>query len=72
MKKSFKPEFLNRIDDILIFQPISEEDQIEIVEIMIKNLLSRLSEHNILIELSEAAKSWVAKDGFDPEYGARP
>ena len=72
LKKSFRPEFLNRIDDILIFQPLSEEDQREIVEIMINGLSSRLSEHNIVIELSDAAKSWMAKDGFDPEYGARP
>ena len=72
LKKSFRPEFLNRIDDILIFQPLSEEDQREIVEIMINGLSSRLSEHNIVVELSNAAKSWMAKDGFDPEYGARP
>ncbi len=72
LKKSFRPEFLNRIDDILIFQPISEEDQREIVEIMINGLLGRLSEHNIQVELSDAAKFWIARDGFDPEYGARP
>ena len=72
LKKSFRPEFLNRIDDILIFQPISEQDQKEIVEIMINGLLSKLSEHNIVLELSDAAKSWIAKDGFDPEYGVRP
>jgi len=72
LKKSFRPEFLNRIDDILIFQPISEDDQREIVEIMIKGLLGKLSEHNIQVELSDEAKSWIAKDGFDPEYGARP
>ena len=72
LKKSFRPEFLNRIDDILIFQPISEQDQREIVEIMINGLLSKLSEHNIVLELSDGAKSWIAKDGFDPEYGARP
>ena len=63
---------MNRIDDILIFQPISEDDQREIVEIMIKGLLGKLSEHNIQVELSDEAKSWIAKDGFDPEYGARP
>ena len=72
LKKSFRPEFLNRIDDILIFQPISEQDQGEIVEIMLNGLLSKLSEHNIVLELSDGAKSWIAKDGFDPEYGARP
>ena len=72
LKKSFRPEFLNRIDDILIFQPISEQDQREIVEIMLNGLLSKLSEHNIVLELSDGAKSWIAKDGFDPEYGATP
>ena len=72
LKKSFRPEFLNRIDDILIFQPISEQDQREIVEIMLNGLLSKLSEHNIVLELSDGAKSWIAKDGFDPEYCARP
>ena len=72
LKKSFRPEFLNRVDDILIFQPISEQDQREIVEIMLNGLLSKLSEHNIVLELSDGAKSWIAKDGFDPEYGARP
>ncbi len=72
LKKSFKPEFLNRIDDILIFQSISEEDQREIVEIMIGKLQDKLVEQDIVIELSEEAKSWIAADGFDREYGARP
>ncbi len=72
LKKSFKPEFLNRIDDILIFQSISEEDQREIVEIMIGKLQGKLVEQDIVIELSEEAKSWIAADGFDREYGARP
>ena len=72
LKKSFRPEFLNRIDDILIFQSISKEDQREIVEIMIGNLQGKLVEQGIVIELSEEAKSWIAADGFDREYGARP
>jgi len=72
LKKSFRPEFLNRVDEILIFQPISEEDQRQIVDIMIENLRKKLVEHDIDLELSEAAKSWVASDGFDREYGARP
>ena len=72
LKKSFRPEFLNRVDEILIFQPISEEDQRQIVDIMIENLRKKLVEHDIDLELSEAAKSWIASDGFDREYGARP
>ena len=72
LKKSFRPEFLNRVDEILIFQPISEEDQLQIVDIMIESLRGKLVEHGIDLELSEAAKSWITSDGFDREYGARP
>ena len=69
---SFKPEFLNRIDEILIFNSLSRENIGKIVDIQIQQLQSRLSERKISIELDESAKSWLLIHGFDPAFGARP
>jgi ATP-dependent Clp protease ATP-binding subunit ClpC len=72
VRKTFRPEFLNRLDDIIVFHELTEEQIRQIVDIMIKDLGSRLSERKLTIELTEAAKSWLSKEGFDPIYGARP
>ena len=69
---SFKPEFLNRIDEILIFNSLSRENIGKIVDIQIQQLQSRLTERKISIELDESAKSWLLIHGFDPAFGARP
>ncbi|HOT31493.1 MAG TPA: ATP-dependent Clp protease ATP-binding subunit [Petrotogaceae bacterium] len=72
LKRYFKPEFLNRIDSIVFFRPLNLMNVKSIVDIMIRNLEKLLQEKNIKIEMSEDAKLEVAKNGFDPLYGARP
>jgi ATP-dependent Clp protease ATP-binding subunit ClpC len=72
VRKAFRPEFLNRIDEIVVFHELTEEQLRSIVDLMIKELESRLAERKLAIEVTEVAKSWLAKEGFDPVYGARP
>ncbi len=72
MKKAFKPEFLNRVDDIIVFQPLTRQDLHKIVEIELAEVQSRLKEQEVGIELSPAAKEFLIDKGFDPIYGARP
>ncbi len=72
VRKRFLPEFLNRLDDIIVFHELSEEQLKGIVELMLKDLQKRLSEHKVTIELTEKAKAWLAKEGYDPVFGARP
>ncbi len=72
LRKAFRPEFLNRIDETVIFHPLSEDDIKQIVVLMIKDLEHRLEEHKITINVSDAARTWLAKDGYNPLYGARP
>ncbi|WP_414042126.1 ATP-dependent Clp protease ATP-binding subunit [Macrococcus animalis] len=72
LKKQFRPEFLNRIDDIIVFHKLEKEQLKEIVTFMVNGLTKRLKEQDIFITLTEAAKEKVADDGYDPEYGARP
>jgi ATP-dependent Clp protease ATP-binding subunit ClpC len=72
ISKIFRPEFLNRLDDIIVFHELTEEQLRQIVEMMVKDLQKRLAERKLTLEITEAAKSWLAKVGFDPVYGARP
>jgi ATP-dependent Clp protease ATP-binding subunit ClpC len=72
VKKTFRPEFINRIDEIIVFRELTEEQLRSIVDLMVKDLKKRLSERKLGVELSESAKSWLAKEGYDPVYGARP
>jgi len=72
LKGAFRPEFLNRIDEIIMFSPLSIEEMEQIVDLQMKEVLERLSEHNIIVELTEAARSWLANEGYDPAFGARP
>ena len=72
LRSSFRPEFLNRIDDVVIFQPLGLEDIEHIVDIQLKDVRSRLANERMTLELSEAAKQSLALDGLDPVYGARP
>jgi len=72
LKKNFRPEFLNRIDEIIVFHPLEEEHLKQIVGLMIDNLAERLKQNSIEIEVSDEAKALLAKKGFDPVYGARP
>jgi ATP-dependent Clp protease ATP-binding subunit ClpC len=72
LKRAFRPEFLNRIDEIIVFHSLEKEHLKEIVTLMSDQLTKRLKEQDIHIELSAAAKEKIADEGFDPEYGARP
>ncbi len=72
LKLHFRPEFLNRVDDKIIFHALTREDLKKIVDIQIRNLKKRLKEHNFDIELTDRVKSWLAEVGYDPNYGARP
>jgi ATP-dependent Clp protease ATP-binding subunit ClpB len=72
VKSHFKPEFLNRIDELIIFHSLGLEQIKAIVEIQVKKLEQRLLERQIKLKMTEKAKEWLAKEGFDPAYGARP
>jgi len=72
VKKTFRPEFINRIDEIIVFHELTEEQLRSIVDLMVGDLKRRLGERKLGIELTEGAKSWLAKEGYDPIYGARP
>ncbi|MGG4459497.1 ATP-dependent Clp protease ATP-binding subunit [Brevibacillus porteri] len=72
LKKSFRPEFLNRIDEVIVFHSLEQEHIEQIVSLMTEDLRKRLKEQDIDFQLSEEAKKVLAKEGFDPAYGARP
>jgi ATP-dependent Clp protease ATP-binding subunit ClpB len=72
MRETFRPEFLNRIDEIIEFHPLTREQLSEIVELQLVRIRDRLAARGISIELSEAAKEYLADAGWDPTYGARP
>ena len=72
LKKHFRPEFINRIDDIVVFSPLTESQIGQIIELSLKSLSARLAERDMRITLSEDAKSYIARESYDPHYGARP
>lgn len=72
MKRRFKPEFLNRVDDIIMFKALDKEEIKKIIDIFIKSLANRLKEKDIDIEVTDAAKEIMVREGYDPVYGARP
>ena len=72
LKKHFRPEFLNRVDDVIIFQSLDEEELARIVEIQIGRLEKRLAQQNLTLDVDAAAKKLLAKEGYDPQFGARP
>jgi ATP-dependent Clp protease ATP-binding subunit ClpB len=72
MRETFRPEFLNRIDEIVVFEPLTREQIAEIVELQLKRLRARLAERGLSLELTDAAKEHLAEAGWDPTYGARP
>ena len=72
LKGAFRPEFLNRIDEIVMFSPLNIEEMEQIVDLQMQDVMGRLKEHNVTVELSKDARSWLAKEGYDPDFGARP
>ena len=72
VRQTFKPEFLNRLDEVVIFDPLSTEDLTQIVDLQVHALANRLRDRRITLDVTEAAKEWLALTGYDPNYGARP
>jgi ATP-dependent Clp protease ATP-binding subunit ClpB len=72
LRQTFKPEFLNRVDDIIIFRPLGIEQIGSIVELQLTRLRKLLADRNLTLEVSEAAKKHLAEEGYDPAFGARP
>ncbi len=72
LKSTFRPEFLNRIDEIIMFSPLTTEQMLEIVDLQMKEVRSRLEEHGLKVELTQEAREWLAGVGYDPSFGARP
>ena len=72
LKSTFRPEFLNRIDDIIIFSPLSIDEMYKIVDLQLVEIRERLIEHGLTIKLSRKARKWLAEEGYDPSFGARP
>ena len=72
MRHHFRPEFLNRVDEMIVFHALGEEHLKQIVEIQLERLRARLAERHITLTLTDAARSNLVRTGFDPHYGARP
>src|ERR687898_815155 len=72
LDRSFRPEFINRVDEIIVFEPLTREDVLEIVGIMLRRLNKHLESQRISVEVTDAAKEFLADEGYDPKFGARP
>ena len=72
VKRAFKPEFINRLDDVLIFEPLSSDQLKSIVSIQVGALAERLAARRLILDVTDDAQSWLAEHGYDPAYGARP
>ncbi|NOZ29821.1 MAG: AAA domain-containing protein [Chloroflexi bacterium] len=72
LKRTFRPEFLNRVDEVIIFNTLTVEDVKKIVDLQMREISERLEEQGVTLELTDEARSWLASVGFDPQFGARP
>jgi ATP-dependent Clp protease ATP-binding subunit ClpB len=72
LRDHFRPEFLNRIDDVVLFKPLSLEEITEIVDLLLAGLNKRLEDRKVSVVFTSAAKKWIGEKGYDPTYGARP
>jgi ATP-dependent Clp protease ATP-binding subunit ClpB len=72
LKRHFRPEFLNRVDDVIIFQSLDEEELSRIVDIQLEKLKNRLAQQQLTLDVDSAAKKLLASEGYDPQFGARP
>ena len=72
LREFFRPEFLNRVDEVIIFEPLTEKELEQIVDLMVNEVRNRLSDRHVALELTEAAKAKLVKEGYDPVFGARP
>jgi ATP-dependent Clp protease ATP-binding subunit ClpB len=72
VRQHFRPEFLNRLDDIVVFEPLQPEELLAIVDVQIEQVKKLLAQRNLSIVVTQPAKEWLGKQGYDPVYGARP
>jgi ATP-dependent Clp protease ATP-binding subunit ClpA len=72
LRQTFRPEFLNRIDEIIVFHSLTDEDLARIVDLLVADLARRLEAHDLVLELTPAAKAIIGREGHDPQFGARP
>ncbi|MCW5556744.1 MAG: ATP-dependent chaperone ClpB [Verrucomicrobiae bacterium] len=72
LRRHFRPEFLNRVDDVIIFHSLDEEELARIVEIQLRSVIARLAQQQLTLEVSDRAKALIAREGYDPQFGARP
>ena len=72
LKQSFRPEFLNRIDDIVFYKPLSQDEIFRITDLLLEQIRARLKERRLDVQLTDRAKKYIAETGYDPQYGARP
>ncbi len=72
LKATFRPEFLNRVDEIITFKPLALVDVVRIVDLQMKEIQKQLSEYGLTVQLTDASRQWLAREGFDPAFGARP
>ena len=71
-KRLFRPEFLNRLDDIIVFRPLSKDDLIQILDLEVEKVVERIRRKNLKLNLDSKAKDFLVEKGYDPQYGARP
>jgi ATP-dependent Clp protease ATP-binding subunit ClpC len=72
LKRAFRPEFLNRVDDTIVFHPLTREEIFQIVDLMLRNVNKQLATQGLSLQVNEAVKDLLAREGYDPNYGARP
>jgi len=72
VRASFKPEFLNRLDEVVVFDALTSSELAHIVDLQVRELATRLVDRRVTLEVSDAAREWLAITGYDPAYGARP
>jgi ATP-dependent Clp protease ATP-binding subunit ClpC len=72
LKRTFRPEFMNRVDSIIVFRQLTEENIVRIVDIIMRQVNERLEEHDLRLETTPEASAWLGKTGYDAEFGARP
>jgi len=72
LRETFRPEFLNRIDEVIVFEPLTEKELVQIVDLLLQEVRERLEERRIGLTLTDAAREALVREGYDPMYGARP
>ena len=72
LRRAFRPEFLNRLDETILFRPLTKENLTGIIDLLVESLRKRLAEQNLKLDLSDEAKALIIQRGYDPLYGARP